>query len=426
MALSEVELEKLKQCLKVIEQKVQLGSATEWKHNHFEILSEKIFRETGVQLSAITLKRVWGKLAYRSSPSISTLDALASFIGYDGWINYMHYQSKHEEKEPSNNRLTLPKNVLLISAFIVIIVVFLGFLFVQNDAKTGYNKEALAFDFKPITQGLPNTVTFTYDASNTLADSLFIQQSWDPGLRHKIDKGKHFFATTYYYPGHFKAKFIVNDEVVLQKNLAINSEGWLGTIEKDPVPVYIHEPGLFKTGVISITKEDLESYGFDLNTYVPITNLHLVDNDMDEVSGRNFEFKTLFRNTFNEGDAICQQTKIYILCTNKVYGIPFSIKGCVGELKLKLPDKIIKGNDQDLTAFGVDFSNWVKLKVRVSDDKIKIMINDMLAFQDTINIDPGRIVGFKYQFHGSGGIKSLSLQSMDLLTKRSTVVQSGF
>lgn len=75
----------IEKCRQRIEEKIGWGSSAEWQNQDFEALSERIFRETKVSLSASTLKRLWGKIRYEGTPNISTLNALAQFIGYENW-----------------------------------------------------------------------------------------------------------------------------------------------------------------------------------------------------------------------------------------------------------------------------------------------------------------------------------------------------
>ena len=78
----------LQQCLQQIENKLGWGSSADWLNQDFQLLSDRIFEETRVRLSITTLKRVWGKVNYDSVPSISTLNTLALFLGYENWSAY--------------------------------------------------------------------------------------------------------------------------------------------------------------------------------------------------------------------------------------------------------------------------------------------------------------------------------------------------
>ncbi|MCR4852732.1 MAG: hypothetical protein K5893_03985 [Prevotella sp.] len=55
----------------------------------FELLSQRLLDETTVQISATTLKRLWGYVNEDVSPRTSTLDTLSRFVGYDDWAAFV-------------------------------------------------------------------------------------------------------------------------------------------------------------------------------------------------------------------------------------------------------------------------------------------------------------------------------------------------
>ena len=55
----------------------------------FSMLSQRIKRVTGRDVSESTLKRIWGYVSYDSSPSSFTLNTLAIFNGYLDWNSYL-------------------------------------------------------------------------------------------------------------------------------------------------------------------------------------------------------------------------------------------------------------------------------------------------------------------------------------------------
>lgn len=62
----------------------------QWSDGNYILLSEAITQETKIYVSKNTLKRVFGKLKteefYR--PQMTTLNALAKFIGYLNWDEF--------------------------------------------------------------------------------------------------------------------------------------------------------------------------------------------------------------------------------------------------------------------------------------------------------------------------------------------------
>ena len=88
----------LARALASIESRLGWGPASEWTTSDFNILSEQIHGATGTLLSATTLKRLWGRVAYRSQPSPTTLDALAVFLGHEHWRSYVAIQELPTEE----------------------------------------------------------------------------------------------------------------------------------------------------------------------------------------------------------------------------------------------------------------------------------------------------------------------------------------
>jgi len=416
--------ELLNGCLRKIEIKLEWSNSVEWRHSHFELLSKRIFEDTKVRLSAVTLKRVWGKVSYQSFPSISTLDALALFIGFDNWISYQQFpEQSDQQSQQTPVRIFLKSFNLSKRRFAygsgILILIGIAVLIASAKWPNLSGDKTVSFDFKPVAIGLPNTVIFTYDVKESNTDSVFIQQSWDPKLRHKVEKNGSVFTTTYYYPGFYKAKLLLDDQIVSEKDLYIKSDGWIGTIEKSPVPFYLVKGEISGSDMIEISSDHLVERGYDLNSELPNTDLYLVE-DFGEVSGNNFKLTTKFKNTLGRGEAICQRTSVFILCSETPYIIPFSIKGCIGELNMMLPGKFIGGQKNDLSGFGVDFSDWIELEVTVVNGLLEIKVNSQAVYKHTLSVDPGKLVGVRYKFHGTGAVRSLEIHSAGQLAFESS------
>ena len=78
----------IEKTIKLYESNTGWGDSNEWRNQDFVILSEKIHERTGVVLSHVTLKRVWGKVKYDSLPSTHTLNTLVQFLGYECWRDF--------------------------------------------------------------------------------------------------------------------------------------------------------------------------------------------------------------------------------------------------------------------------------------------------------------------------------------------------
>lgn len=122
-------------CTSKIEQKLNWASRSEWKNSDYLKLQALIFDSSGINLSALTLKRIFGKVNYdaKSSPQLSTKNGLAIFIGYKDWADF---------KSQNNNTFTSEREEILIPGkkkykrWFIILVMFLilipGLLFPFN------------------------------------------------------------------------------------------------------------------------------------------------------------------------------------------------------------------------------------------------------------------------------------------------------
>jgi hypothetical protein len=410
----------IEKCRRLIEEKLAWGSSEHWQNQDYEQLSERIFEVTNTTLSISTLKRVWGKVQYKSTPNLSTLNALAQFAGYENWRSFVSENVQppgtpaqkeiQSESIPSRHVVSSKgSKVFWIGSMAVFLTLLLLWAFRQHTKRLTYTH--IRFDSAPTTLGLPNTVIFQYDAKESNADSVFIQQSWDPALRFKVDKNKHEYASTYYYPGFYRAKLILDDSVVKEHDLYVETDGWLATVDNHPVPTYFTENQIIHEEGIGVSEEDVYAKGIDFSKGLPQISLFNISKNLS-VPGDNFSFRTKVKSTYNQGDAVCQMVNIILLCQNGHHSIPLSIKGCVGDLTLVLANKRYTGNTTNLSRFGVDFSDWVTVDCKVANKDARILINDQLAYEGTLNADIGKIVGFRYRFMGAGMVKDCELQQL--------------
>lgn len=403
----------LEKCRQQIEGKVGWGDSALWQNQDFEALSEQIYKETKVTLSVSTLKRIWGKVRYEGSPNLATLNALAQFIGYENWRAFVSGSTVAKpQPEPSTTKLgTSPLKRIPKSVWVIVAVAFAAVLFwsIQSRPKK-LNYENISFGSKPVTEGLPNTVVFQYNVKDSNADSVFIQQSWDPNRRFRVEKEKSEFTSTYYTPGYFRAKLILDSTIVKEHDLFIESEGWMATIDREPIPIYIPRDKIYRNDTLFIDSKFLEEQKIDLEKENLWTSFYrVVENEA--VPSDAFSMNVDVKSSFAKGASVCQHVRIVLLASDGVMVVPLSIKGCVGELGLMVGEKFVDGKTNDLSAFGVDFSVWANVKCEVRDGQITIIVNDKVAYQST-SASIGKIIGTRILFMGSGEVTSYFLKKV--------------
>ena len=415
--------ELLSKVKKLIEARLCWGNSTDWTNQDFIALSKKIQHESAVSISHVTLKRIWGKVRYTGLPQTYTLNVLASFAGFENWQDFK-FKNGHESAVPAGpspmaeipNRTTVisksKKSFRLLKelslAFIIIFTAVMLFVYFTN-------KKADPVDYsfhihKILQAGLPNSVVFDFNADKSGSDSVIIQQSWDTRLRTPVPKDQHQHTLIYYYPGFFKPKLIVDGQVVKEQDLLIKSDGWLTAVNSSPVPVYFDKKVVIANGKMALPADRLKAQNIPLSPQAPLLSYCNVQ-DFGEIYADNFIFETSLRNDYREGSSVCQMTNIYLLCEGTAIGIPLCARGCQSAINFFFTGFSVSGKQKDLSAFGVDFNEFVKLRVESKNGKARIFLNDRLAYEVPNDISRSKIIGIDYVFQGTGSVDYVKLWS---------------
>lgn len=395
-------------CKELIENKLGWGNSSLWQSQDFENLSNLIFEQTNVMLSASTLKRIWGKIQYNSTPNLSTLDALAKFADFPNWRSFTN--SLNTSHTLINRKRYDFKHPFFLAFLILACTLLISFAFFIKDAKKLIYSQ-ITFSSRPVTFGVPNTVIFKYNVSKSNADSVFIQQSWDPKRRFKVDKNKHEYTSTYYMPGYYRAKLILNDSIVREHDILIESKDWMGMLHRESIPIYLPEKTVNHGDWVGFKESDLKNEQLDNQKEVPTLILTHVSKKFN-VSSENFALKLELQNTANHYNNPCKQASIMLLGTEGVITIPLSTPGCVGELKLRIGEKVVDGMTNDLSTFSTDFKKPVQISCISKSKSIKIDLNGTKIYEDRFAKSIGKIVGARVSFQGTGYIKSFDLKNI--------------
>ncbi|HNP97106.1 MAG TPA: hypothetical protein PKJ63_15810, partial [Cyclobacteriaceae bacterium] len=165
----ETEDSAIQSCLRKIESQLGWGNGEEWSTQDFESLSKKIQESTGVALSVATLKRIWGKIKYDSKPTVTTLNALAQFVGYENWRTYKQSHpangtsNGHDKSFVPNHRPGQKQTSRIWIILAGILVVGLSVLLVILSVSSDKEIDPAPFQFsskKVVDVGVPNTVIF--------------------------------------------------------------------------------------------------------------------------------------------------------------------------------------------------------------------------------------------------------------------------
>jgi hypothetical protein len=406
-------------CRNKIEQLLNWGDSSQWINQDFENLSERIFEKTQVRLSVSTLKRIWGKVKYDNSPTMATLNALAQFLDYENWREFQGKNNIVEtiEVEPlPQKKIRIPSRVIRISSIAALILVgaTLIFLLVKGTSKQKQGVSEAKFELRKISDDLPNSVVFNYDASGFHSDSVFIQQSWDPNRRERVDPNGTQHTSLYYMPGYFLAKLVVNNEIQKEDVVFIKTKGWKGIIGEDnqAPPVYLHSDEIEKKSGLGFTSAQLKdktgSAVFN-NTMLTFTNVR----EFDGLTGSAFSLELKVKNNATVEESACRQVAITLLTKGGAIIIPLAARGCISDIGLLTGEHWISGKENDLSVFGTDFADFEKVKCKVANHMFEIYLNDKLVWKEEQKESVGQIVGLRVAFQGPGEIKEVRLSNSE-------------
>src|SRR6185312_17008651 len=132
----------IRQVKRLFEKKTGWGDSDQWSNQDFLQLSEMIRDQTGVTISHVTLKRIWGKVRYESLPNTHTLNTLVQFVGYDSWRDFSVKHSPATantpatengvKTKPASHRTGPPRKILWLGAPLAVILLVLLFLHGQQ------------------------------------------------------------------------------------------------------------------------------------------------------------------------------------------------------------------------------------------------------------------------------------------------------
>lgn len=404
--------------VELIETKLGWGKGDTWGNKDFEKLSERIFNSTNKRLSVTTLKRIWGRTEWVANPSMATLDILSEFAGYENWRSFVQ-ANKQEPSEQEFFKKSNPSKIWILLLAIVIIGSFFGFFWKSDSNEypksTVYNSEDFAFKSRPVSEGIPNSVVFEYDTSAAEEGAkIEIQQDWDGNKRAVIDRIDSIATSIYYHPGFFKSKLVVDDTIVREDDVFITTDDWLGMIERDSTPIYLKKEEIYTDNLLSIDYEKVTSYNLDARTSSVAVSFYQV-RDFGELYTNDFEMSTTLKNNFDEGMSACQHVRVFILYDGGAIGIPLAKKGCSSDLTLMTLEKFVDGKKNDLSGFGVDFSNYVDLKCISKNQKLDILINGNSVYQMKVPKPAKKIKGITLHFEGAGSVKNVTFKKRDEL-----------
>lgn len=418
-------LKQLDICCKKIAAKVSDEDISEWKNSDYNRLSRQLFSLTKVRLSPETLKRVFGKLKTTSRyyPQQATRDALAQFIGYRDWyefvlMNPLNRSEPESSQETIDSRVPLAipvqdirrkKNKLL--AFVIILVfsaaAAAAYFFLSDNDSNGKIKLVC---INPEGFSLHSAIFKLANTQEHIPEDLSIGFG-DGKQNRRISKGQ---IVSHYYekPGRFFPKLYYKGKVIDSTVVYLKTNGWTASvsIQGDTSRYYVLHPqkniskGIFTAGIDEVT-----TLGIDTNQAFLVSFNNIKPS---QISADNFELSADVKSSVSRPGIKCSQFDILIFGENNRHLIDIMKPECVTWAYYQFSENTKDGEISDLRALGHDLTRGGSIKLTIANKKVRLFINGKMTFSTQYQKPIGKVMGVRIFFSGIGQFSNFRLTDL--------------
>lgn len=258
-------------------------------------------------------------------------------------------------------------------------------------------------------KGIPNTVIFKYDVSKIVADSFFIQQSWNNDHKVRLNTADNVLSSIYFESGFHRAKLIANDSVVAVQPVHIISNGWEPHIyrsDSDPEIVDLKNEAYGSVGQFHLDSGLLSKRNIDFSKRF---HTRIANSQEFNVHSDNFSFSTRIK-ADKVFEQVCPWMDVIIVTDVNAFSVSWTAQGCEKYAAYRLGEIDRSGSSYDLSSLGCNVYDWQELKLQVINRKATIYLNGKPAFEETYKTDFGKIMALIYIFDGTGSIDYVTLK----------------
>lgn len=377
-------------CMAALCAKAGFPDTTALVQRDLQTLADAIEARTGVLISLSTIKRLMGG-QFSRLPQIATLNALAQYLDYPHWQAFRIAQNP--TKGPKQPKHQSPRMAVAILLLLLTTLALLAVKLVHHPLS---NLDKAQFSATKVTgNDIPNSVVFHYNVDTVMADSFFIQQSWDRSRRVRVYKKNYTLTDIYYEPGYHTAKLYANDKIIKTVPVSIPTNGW----------VFYAREELFKGRIAYIPPSSPEIKKYNAFIWVDFPTAIQYTSD-------DFSLHCRIK-VNNVNHATCPFLMTEIFCQHNFMYFQSRLKGCSSESIAQFGDNFLNGKTHDLSGLGTDITSYQNLSLVVKDRKATVSINDVPAYTATYQASGGLITGLGFISNGLCTVDSVDLRTGD-------------
>ncbi|MGJ7030090.1 hypothetical protein [Niabella hirudinis] len=405
-----------------------------WSNSDYVKLSGLLYRNTSVQISSSTLKRIFGKVktTERYYPQKATRDALAKYAGFGDWDHFVSdpgniipagdgetvivadttFINLPVLKKPSRKNRIKKYGVL---AILLVIAAFLLFLQIAKPKNSPVlDLHGIELICKNPEGGNPHSAEFMIRLPTEFSgDTSGFIVNFDDGRSEKSAPVNKTFTYYYELPGTYYAILKYKGISLDTATILLKTNGWNATavMKHDTTRVYpVTEFSADSARDLTVNPIGLFHSGVDTNRTFFV---HFVNTKKSGISGDNFELTALIKTSKLRPGVRCSQVNIEVFGERSKHIAEIIKPGCVAWARLRFSDIYLTGDRSDLRSLGADLSNGGVIKLRVQNKKASLFLNDKLVYKTDYTLSLGTVTGIDINFAGIGVIRSFELKDLN-------------
>jgi len=420
-------------CCRLIAEKFGNPEIAGWANGDYIRLSSILSRQTDIQLSPSTLKRIFGKLKTtdRYYPQRATRDALAVYAGYKNWDDFAAAQPAIQDKssEPvvtavadhpvvlTPDRATTARKkwlqwMIVLVCMGIVALVYLLYRKGDNTSVANANHYAQLVCQNPEGEN-PHSARFIVSLPKRhpeAADSFLINFG-DGEPQQKVAAGQ-LISHYYEVPGRYYARLLYRGQAIDTVPVFLKTQGWTATarMERDTTRVYPVEESKITDGLsLSVDAATLFYSGIDTNHtfYVDFVNTSPWG-----IDGDNFELTAHVKTSMPRAGVRCSQVYTCLFGKRSYHSFMIMKPGCEKWIAIQLSDWQQAGEFADLRALTADLSKGAVIKLRVQQKKAALFINDKKIYQAVYRQPLGQLFGLNISFSGIGAVYNAGIKDL--------------
>ena len=394
----------LEQLKKELESNYPWGDYTSWTNRHFQKISDDILEATGILISHMTLKRMYGKIKTKEdyAPNASSLDAICQFLGHKGWDEYMkthsskntvsaqiskeskNYSETKEDNEPKPTSKPNKANLFLVAGTLgaISILTIVYYVIYNKPIKDNSPKISIdSFSYTLTTDHAPTTAIINYESTPAIEtlDSLY----FNSGYRQKKEKSwkllanKNSFDVYYPYSGIYKTIFKYKAHTIQSSNIVVPSANWEYSVNLDKrnlLTLIENDYELYNGFKVSQEKSDeLKSsfHEFNVRKYGPLG-----------IKLKNAQLSMTFKGRDDIDEASeCKYMRVFLMTTNSSLKYYLADNSCAVSNFIQYQGKTIDLNTEQKQAFLFDMYQENEINFEVIKDSILSIKNGKKSFE---------------------------------------------